>query len=1203
MEHKSIGSPAHILRHRWKDPASQAFQCLAGAKAACQSGNFDHARNLTRQAEATLVTYQRPDLLSEVRIIDRLIEYNSEQVRNHKSKAQRKVEGMLEEAETLAYMLNLERAIELYTEADRTTHKEKLAKKGRLKARFVKTSEGLQCAESVIEGDLQLDLAWTAIQTDELNDAFRYLQDAAKFYGGIAMRAQELRRCEQAYQIKRDSEHRIREKGDGLMQKAREEMDARKFEEAADTIENARKSYSTWLVAIGRNQSLVEKLTMMLQKTWNNRSLYEMFCAHDVANLSGQGSRAYTMDFNEMLHLLRALGILAVKQASVAAEEAAILPMSLSKAEQQLRQQQMSMVDLCTFEEIRNDPLCKVTKADIHDEFRSVNRMSIQQALQGNEEADSDASSLDWSEFQLLMLRIGRLLGVAVTDQACSPLFVKDVREADDLKDELAALKKEYIQGIIHQGEKIMMQARNLMQDKQFDEARAAIQQAQNEFMRIQDDTIQRINVSSCRRLSEQVDKEEKKEMTRRADQRTIADHSLAHALAILDEYDHLGSRFDEHLFDVVEREADNARKLFKNAQAYTSDKKEMYIEIGKRCQNARDGIVMLRKLVVQGRDELDSGKSLLLHNQDAKGTQSTPPAFDTILAHLRTARENFLKAKVSEEAEEAAEALRNLKAMSLAWVRNHVDAAETYLRVSEQALSEALAASETDATLVEDKHSAARNNFREAAKVLQRAKLAQCMVAYLTEVGDTAALKADMFRDAWAEAVRSKIDDQDGKWKEQRAKELKEAFEEVDSCRKCISKAEFLQARDHLQRIRSLFKKQEANVLRDITQEIKQAESADKSRAHAVREEGITHMAEAGKARATGRYADALSLVERSRKCFMSARDDALEKEAATLHADVLKELRAKYVGQVEDAAFLLQQAEQASEGLRFNDATAFLSRAKALLYDDSCRGVLVIKESPEECPEDETVKAAYAHHDELKGALERLKTLVSHKEHVYTANSNLRAHLGACLARVIQEYTGERASLSAREVSSVNARCELAHALSMSRHSDSGSAHSAHNIAPTHQPKDANNDGTECGSQGTPAGGVRKTFSPADIQGMLTDVKASVCALKARQQEEVATALALVESLLQQASIAIGVPREQAMEMNVDFAQWVANVVEKAEEIGIKRAADTMNAAANMPSGDMETEQTDAEGVDEPRVDGGSVEEEWTEHLLSKI
>jgi hypothetical protein len=56
---------------------------------------------------------------------------------------------------------------------------------------------------------------------------------------------------------------------------------------------------------VGRNQGLIEALTKMIEGAWNNRTLFDLFCSLDPSQMSGQGNRANTMDFTEMLVLFR----------------------------------------------------------------------------------------------------------------------------------------------------------------------------------------------------------------------------------------------------------------------------------------------------------------------------------------------------------------------------------------------------------------------------------------------------------------------------------------------------------------------------------------------------------------------------------------------------------------------------------------------------------------------------------------------------------------------------------------------------------------------------------------------------------------------------------------------------------------------------------------------------------------------------------
>ena len=43
----------------------------------------------------------------------------------------------------------------------------------------------------------------------------------------------------------------------------------------------------------------------MVEGAWNNRTLFDLFCSLDPSQMSGQGNRANTMDFTEMLVLFR----------------------------------------------------------------------------------------------------------------------------------------------------------------------------------------------------------------------------------------------------------------------------------------------------------------------------------------------------------------------------------------------------------------------------------------------------------------------------------------------------------------------------------------------------------------------------------------------------------------------------------------------------------------------------------------------------------------------------------------------------------------------------------------------------------------------------------------------------------------------------------------------------------------------------------
>ena len=73
------------------------------------------------------------------------------------------------------------------------------------------------------------------------------------------------------------------------------------------------------------------------------------------------------------------------------------------------------------------------------------------------------------------MLRVGRLLGLPVTDQGCSPLFARDLREVEEMRDLLHQARRDYINRIILAGEKVLLLARSQMQEKDFDTARRSV--------------------------------------------------------------------------------------------------------------------------------------------------------------------------------------------------------------------------------------------------------------------------------------------------------------------------------------------------------------------------------------------------------------------------------------------------------------------------------------------------------------------------------------------------------------------------------------------------------------------------------------------------------------------------------------------------------------------------------------------------------
>jgi hypothetical protein len=497
IEHKP-GTAKFLQRTELKDGVKIAFKNVEAAREACRQEEFARARAHSLFATSVFLQSLRPDLLCEIRLVEDQISRDENTVFARKRKAQSEIEQELLQANRLSKELNVDQAKAQITKALKMIESARLPVKGQLRCCVKESEQFLEEAIRAIQGDKKLSTAWRALQRDELKDARSAFADARELYKGLAFREAALHIFQEALEKKSEHDKKRKERGRGLLQRAHTKIEEKMFEDAYTIIEEARSVFMEWTIPVGKNQLLTEHLTKMFRQVWTDEQLYISFCAFDLDNLSGAGSRALMMDFNELLQLFRHLGILSERQKGEdkrpeTAESASSKKMPKSRvAELEKRQ---ALIDSCTSPEIRKSDKAKISKADVYSEFRAVNQLSFTDLAGGNLEADDDMSSLDWSEYQLLIMRIAKLLDVPVTDVGCSPLFARDVERVDAMQQELNTAKKDYLNGIVSTGEKFLSASRLAVQDKRFDDAIVEVRNAEAEFRRVWEEKIQKSQV------------------------------------------------------------------------------------------------------------------------------------------------------------------------------------------------------------------------------------------------------------------------------------------------------------------------------------------------------------------------------------------------------------------------------------------------------------------------------------------------------------------------------------------------------------------------------------------------------------------------------------------------------------------------------------------------------------------------------------
>ena len=838
----TAGASLHVSRTRHRDPAESGIDMLASSIRAAEQGDFDHAHTLVTQVGHLFALTRRTDLLCEVQIAENRIQgmERSSLVRETRMRAE--VDATLDLAERRARALEIEPSKSLLRQAAALTAVDNFPRRDSLQRRFNGVSAALEAAELVIKGDDQLALAWDCVQRDELSEAQRYLDEAQVAYASTDLRTKELRALRDALSRKRAEEQRIRGRFRALVAQSREAIKDERFIESALLIEEARDALSQWTEPEGKELILVSRLTNMIAKTYQNKPLFEAYCAFDEKNLSGQGNRALMMDFNEYLHLLQDLGVLeqktahkanssktaqlkamtttsgsSVRMAAVVATEVEEKPAeTISKG----RAFQIELCQQCTYQEIKDSNACKVAKADIYEIFRAVNFRSVLQLHRGNINADNDMSSLNYVEYQLCMLRLGKLLGVPVTDHGTSPLFLKDLKDLDELKDFFVEAKLKVRERLLSNGENYVSSAKNAMQECAFSEAREQLQLAITQYQRVDDEQIMRHYLQNCKRLFDLIDREEKKEMARKSELALQAEGALERVKTYLEEFDLLGCRFDENKFKICIAEAVSARKCYKSAALYGIYQRDSIQKLQNRIMKSEARILELRAALAQAQVDLQQAEHLMeVYNfteidanpaNDVRLSRTpsfvvhkdlSEEIFQTILMHLETADTAITLAKDPSTRISYDLLLKRYVSFAKNFVRHNSDSGLSFLELARKNFDSSLAARNNNWKAAFEHLHHAKKAIEHAQKFISKALLARCAVPYFEEEG------VDIFHSKFLTDICCRVTKTEEIWHIERVNECAEGSRLLNECKSFIDIGDFELALHSLSLAKSVLK------------------------------------------------------------------------------------------------------------------------------------------------------------------------------------------------------------------------------------------------------------------------------------------------------------------------------------------------------------------------------------------------------------
>ena len=991
------GTASFLSRIGTQDGVSEALKNVQAARDACEREEFQHARAHAQFAANVFLQNLRPDLLSEIRLVEDQISRDENAMIARKKKVQILVEGELRTANRLSKELKIDAAKAQIMKAIKMSEAARLQMmKGTLRRIFKQSEEFLAQGVRAMEGDKKLIFAWRAVQRDELKDASSALQEADELYSGIPMREGSLDACKASLQQKVDDEKDKRNRGNTLMHEAKAHIGNKRFEEAQETINRARGVFMEWTVPIGKNQQLIEHTTRLFQIVWKNEELYGTFCAFDMDNLSAVGARAMDMDFNELLQLLRALGILAERKTE---EDLGPLAAAGSKKDEQKMppsrraqiEQRQKLVDSCTSTEIRKSDKIKIAKADVYAEFRAVNKMSQQDLVSGNMDADDDMSSLDWNEYKILIMRIAKHLDVPVTDIGCSPLFTRAIENVDELQQDLEDAKMAHVNSIVASGRRFLAGSKTFVQEKLFEEAIVNVHKAEEEFRKVVDDKVRLYEISHCRKQLETIEKERIRENHRRAEQKVLGEKALRSTEEMLQEFEELGAQFDDTKFALIEKEAIAAQKYFKSAASFSAGIKQKLVKTLSRIPADREYLLKLRQGVIHALNNISEAREMI-EGPERKIASSDQSPYSKPLQLLAEAKDLFVMAKVKTEIRELVPTFEILMNSAIEGKIKKSEEASKYVQEGRRALREAAIAQGSNAAQVEILMTEAKKQLTLARHTFCIATQSDAVLEYyknhseifgkrlLHEILERDYLFFEYYRDhpeifgkrlpsptdpgksatqrnqneakdaerfpGWdlpvangaqlCDDFEDEIEEQQKSWAIQHQEEVEKAKECIEMCKEAIEKKAFNRANESFKIARDLFKNTHAEILEATSRVLSQAEMKDRTLSKQIKGEAKAKCERARAALQNASLYLAVVTIEEALEMCLRCNDGPLLSVTEGIKKEAVSVATEKYSETVQQVQENIEQAKRANSKQRYEEAKTLIEMGQDLLQKD---------------------------------------------------------------------------------------------------------------------------------------------------------------------------------------------------------------------------------------------------------------------------
>ena len=522
-------------------------------------------------------------------------------------------------------------------------------------------------------------------------------------------------------------------------------------------------------------------------------------------------------------------------------------------------EQRQKLVDSCTSTEIRKSDKIKIAKADVYAEFRAVNKMSQQDLVSGNMDADDDMSSLDWNEYKILIMRIARHLDVPVTDIGCSPLFTRAIENVDELQQDLEDAKMAHVNSIVASGRRFLAGSKTCVQEKLFDEAIVNVHNAEEEFRKVVDDKVRLYEISHCRKQLETIEKERIRENHRRAEQKVLGEKALRSTEEMLQEFEELGAQFDDTKFALIEKEALAAQKYFKRAASFSASIKQKLVTTLSRLPADREYLLKLRQGVLHALNNISEAREMI-EGRERKIASSDQSPYSKPLQLLAEAKDLFVMAKVKTELRELVSAFEILMNSAIEEKIKKSEEASKYVQEGRRALREAAIAQGSNAAQVEILMTEAKKQLTLARHTFCIATQSDAVLEYFrdhpeifgkrlpspTDPGKSATQKnqneakdAEQFP-GWdlpvangaqlCDDFEDEIEEQQKSWAIQHQEEVEKAKECIEMCKEAIEKKAFNRANESFKIARDLFKNTHAEILEATSRVLSQAEIKDRT-------------------------------------------------------------------------------------------------------------------------------------------------------------------------------------------------------------------------------------------------------------------------------------------------------------------------------------------------------------------------------------